>query len=94
MAKQRTNVYLDPEDTALLKKVAKHELVPAAVLIREGIERVIEDRLNNPRRDKALLRAELRAFLDRHAGKGPELSVEEVDAIVRAKRRRRAKVGV
>jgi Arc/MetJ-type ribon-helix-helix transcriptional regulator len=49
-------------------------------LIREGIDRVIQDRLNKPS-DRAQLRAGFNAFLVKHAGKyqgPPDEDIEEL----------------
>lgn len=89
--KQRTNVYLESEDTAILKTFAQREETTVAALVREGIELIIADRLNNPRTDRATARERLRLFIDRHAGAGPERSADEIKAMVVGKRRKRAK---
>jgi hypothetical protein len=50
-------------------------------LVRQGIDRVIRERMRG-KPDRAALRAALSEFLRRYAGKGPHRSQEEIEDLV------------
>jgi hypothetical protein len=81
--KQRTNFYVDPERHDALRDVASIEETTVSDLVREGIDRVIAARLNNPKPDRAVLRDQFKIFLERHAASIPTTSddteVSDVD---------------
>jgi Arc/MetJ-type ribon-helix-helix transcriptional regulator len=52
-------------------------------LVREGIDRVIRERMR-AEPDRAALRADLHEFLRRYAGKGPHRAQEEIEDLVSA----------
>ncbi len=66
---KRTNFYVDDERLAALKLVSTTERVSVSDLVREGIDRVIRERMHG-KPDRATLRADLQEFLRRYAGKG------------------------
>ena len=80
--KTRSNFYLDTDRLEALKKLAAAEETSISDLVREGIDRVISERMNNPQRDRNVLRANLQVFLERYAGTGPERSLEEIEDLV------------
>jgi len=90
--KIRSNFYLDTNRLDALKELAKHEETSISDLVREGIDRVISERMNSPKRERNALRENVQAFMDRYAGTGPESSLEEIDALVRPSKRKPAKV--
>ena len=73
---KRTNFYVDDERLEALKHVATTEHVSVSDLVREGIDRVIRERMKG-QPDRAALRADLRAYLAKYAGKGPRRTPEE-----------------
>jgi hypothetical protein len=75
--KQRVNYYVDLERHDALRSVASMEDTSISDLVREGIDRVIADRMNNPRPDRAVLRDQLKAFLERYADSVPALANDE-----------------
>jgi hypothetical protein len=87
--KIRSNFYLDSNRIDALKELARREDTSISNLVREGIDRVISERLNNPVRERDVLRTNLQTFLDRHAGKGPAKSPEEIDKLIRGSKRKR-----
>ena len=80
--KTRSNFYLDTDRLDALKKLATTEETRISDLVREGIDRVISERMNKPIRERNELRANLQAFLERYADGGPERSLEEIEALV------------
>jgi FixJ family two-component response regulator len=83
----RSNFYLDTQRLDALKALAAREETSVSDLVREGIDRVITDRLNNPKRDRDTLRANLQSFLARHAGAHLGLSQDDIDDLVVPKSR-------
>ncbi len=90
--KIRSNFYLDTNRLEALKELAKHEETSISDLVREGIDRVITERLNNPKHERNALRENLQAFITRYAGMGPESSLDDIDSLVRDSKRKPAKV--
>ncbi len=88
--KIRSNFYLDTDRLDALKQLAKSEETSISDLVREGIDRVISERMNCPRRERNELRTNLQAFLQRYAGTGPERSLEEIEELVSDADRNRA----
>jgi len=84
---KRANFFVDDRQLEALKHVATMERVSIAELVREGIDRVIRDRIKNPRNERAQLKADLDAFLRKYAGKGRKRTDEEIDDIVTEARR-------
>jgi hypothetical protein len=80
---KRTNFYVDDERLEALKHVATTESVSVSDLVREGIDRVIRERMHG-KPDRATLRADLREYLRRYAGKGPYRAQEEIEDLVTA----------
>lgn len=80
--KTRSNFYLDTDRLEALKKLAHTEETSISDLVREGIDRVISERMNKPPRERAKLRENLQAFLERYADTGPERSLEEIEDLV------------
>jgi hypothetical protein len=78
---KRANFFVDDRQLEALKHVATMERVSIAELVREGIDRVIRDRIKNPRNERAQLKADLDAFLRKYAGKGRQRTDEEIDDI-------------
>ncbi len=79
---KRQNFFVDDRQLDALRHVATLERVSIAELVREGIDRVIRDRMANPRSERAQLKADLDAYLEKYAGKGPRLTGEEIDDTV------------
>ena len=50
--------------------------------IRRGIDRVIRERMENGKPDRATLRAGVEEFRRRYIGTGPFLSEEEIEELV------------
>ena len=73
---KRTNFYVDDERIEALKHVATTEHVSVSDLVREGIDRVIRERMRG-KPDRAALRADLQAYLAKYAGKGPRRTPDE-----------------
>ncbi|HEV3157709.1 MAG TPA: ribbon-helix-helix protein, CopG family [Candidatus Baltobacteraceae bacterium] len=82
--KIRSNFYVDSKRMEALKHLAQSEETSVSDLVREGIDRVISERMNQPPRERAELRASLESFLRRYVGSGPERSLEEIEALVSA----------
>jgi Arc/MetJ-type ribon-helix-helix transcriptional regulator len=80
---KRTNFYVDDERLEALKHVSTAERVSVSDLIREGIDRVIRERMHG-KPDRATLRADLEEYLRRYAGKGPYRAQEEIEDLVTA----------
>ncbi len=78
---KRTNFYVDDERLEALKHVAMTERISVSDLVREGIDRVIRERMNG-QPDRAALRADLRAYLEKYAGKGPKRTAEEDEGLI------------
>lgn len=78
---KRTNFYVDDERLEALKHVATTEHVSVSDLVREGIDRVIRERMNG-KPDRAALRADLHAYLEKYAGKGPKRTFEENEQLI------------
>jgi len=79
---KRANFFVDDKRLRALKHVATTERVSIAELVREGIDRVIRDRIKNPRSERAQLQADLDTYLQKYAGKGQPRTDEEIDDIV------------
>ena len=84
---KRANFFVDDRQLEALKHVATMERVSIAELVREGIDRVIRDRMKNPSNERAQLKADLDTFLRKYAGKGRQRTDEEIDDIVTEARR-------
>jgi transposase len=78
---KRTNFYVDDERLAALKHVSMTERVSVSDLVREGIDRVIRERVRGTP-DRATLRADLQEFLRRFTGTGPKRAQEEIEDLV------------
>ena len=87
---KRANFFVDDKRLQALKHVAATERVSIAELVREGIDRVIRDRMKNPRSERAQLKAGLDAYLQKYAGKGRSRTDEEIEEIVTEARGKRA----
>jgi tRNA splicing ligase len=79
---KRQNFYVHDKQLEALKHVAVLERVSIADLVREGIDRVIRDRVNNPHNERVQLQADLEAYLEKYAGKGKHRTDAEIDALV------------
>jgi hypothetical protein len=91
MKKQiRSNFYLDTDRLSALKALANNEETSISDLVREGIDRVITERLNNPRSDRGALRENLHEFLTRYASSEPGLTEDEINDLVKPKAGARA----
>ena len=88
---KRANFFVDDKRLQALKHVAATERVSIAELVREGIDRVIRDRMKNPSNERAQLQADLEAYLRKYAGKGRQRTDEEIDDIVTEARGKRAR---
>ena len=86
---KRANFFVDDKQLQALKLVATTERVSVAELVREGIDRLIHDRMKNPRGERAQLKADLDAYLRKYAGKGKPRTDEEIDDIVTEARGKR-----
>jgi Arc/MetJ-type ribon-helix-helix transcriptional regulator len=80
---KRTNFYVDDERLEALKHVATAERISVSDLVREGIDRVIRERMRG-KPDRAALRADLEEYLRRNVGKGPHRAQEEIEDLVTA----------
>jgi Arc/MetJ-type ribon-helix-helix transcriptional regulator len=78
---KRTNFYVDDERLAALKHVATTERVSVSDLVREGIDRVIRERMRG-KPDRATLRADLKEYLRCYTGSGPHRAPEEIEDLV------------
>jgi Arc/MetJ-type ribon-helix-helix transcriptional regulator len=78
---KRTNFYVDDERLEALKHVATTESVSVSDLVREGIDRVIRERMRG-QPDRAALRADLKEFLRRYTGTGPGRAQEEIEDLI------------
>jgi 1,6-anhydro-N-acetylmuramate kinase len=85
----RSNFYLDTQRLDALKALAAREETSVSDLVREGIDRVITHRLNNPKRDRDTMRANLQQFLARHTGARTRLTESEIDDLVLPKTKSR-----
>lgn len=86
---KRANFFVDDKQLQALKHVAATERVSIAELVREGIDRVIRDRVHSSRNERAQLKADLDTYLRKYAGKGRERTDEEIDDIVTEARGKR-----
>jgi uncharacterized protein (DUF2267 family) len=93
----RHNFYVDDERMAMLRKLASVQDLSVSDLVREAIDMVIADRMNNPRPSPQERRVKFDAFLDRYAGSKPgrdqaadEAAVDAVAAEHKASRKRKA----
>lgn len=89
---KRANFFVDDKQLQALKHVAASERVSIAELVREGIDRVIRDRMKNPNGERVQLKADLDAYLERYAGKGQARTDEEIDDMVSEARGKRVRV--
>lgn len=78
---KRTNFYVDDERLTALKHVAATEHSSVSDLVREGIDRVIRERMRRPP-DRAKLRADLHAYLEKYAGSGAKRTEDEIEDLV------------
>jgi Arc/MetJ-type ribon-helix-helix transcriptional regulator len=78
---KRHNFYVDDERILALKLVAEAEHSSISDLVREGIDRVIRERVKGPT-DRAQLRSELDAFLAKHEGKAASRTVEQIEDLI------------
>ncbi len=90
---KRSNFYIDAPRMDALKQLAATEDSSISELVREGIDRVISDRMNNPRRERSELRANLEAFLQRFVKTGTPRSLEEIENIVTEASKKNAHTG-
>jgi len=67
----RHNFYVDLERMTMLRKLAAAQNVTVSGLIREAIDLVISERMNNPRPSLEERRAEFDVFVERYAGSQP-----------------------
>jgi hypothetical protein len=88
---KRANFFVDDKQLQALKHVATTERVSIAELVREGIDRVIRDRIKNPHGERVQLRADLDAYLRKYAGKGQGRADREIDDIVTEARGKRSR---
>ena len=88
---KRANFFVDDKRLRALKHVATTERVSVAELVREGIDRVIRDRIKNPRSERAQLQADLDTYLQKYAGKGQARTDEEIEEIVTEARGKRTR---
>ncbi len=86
---KRANFFVDDKQLQALKHVAATERVSIAELVREGIDRVIRDRIRNSRSERVQLKADLDTYLRKYAAKGRERTDEEIDDIVTEARGKR-----
>lgn len=86
---KRANFFVDDKQLQALRHVAATERVSIAELVREGIDRVIRDRIRNSRSERVQLKADLDTYLRKYAAKGRERTDEEIDDIVTEARRKR-----
>jgi Arc/MetJ-type ribon-helix-helix transcriptional regulator len=80
--KTRSNFYVDKNRIKALKQLAAEEETSISELVREGIDRVISERMNRQPGERAELRAKVEAFFLQYAGSGPERSDEEIEDLV------------
>jgi hypothetical protein len=80
--KTRSNFYVDKTRIKALKQLAAEEETSISELVREGIDRVISERMNRQPGERAELRAKVEAFLLQYAGSEPECSDEEIEDLV------------
>ena len=78
---KRTNFYVDTERLEALKHVATTESVSVSDLVREGIDRVIRERMHG-KPDRATLRADLKEYLRRYTGTAPRRAQEEIEDLI------------
>jgi hypothetical protein len=80
--KTRSNFYVDNARIKALKQLAAVEETSISELVREGIDRVISERMNRPPKERTELRMNMEAFLQEYAGSGPERTLEEIENLV------------
>jgi hypothetical protein len=68
----RHNFYVDEERMAMLRRLASVQDASVSDLVREAIDMIIADRMNNPRASQGERRAQFDAFINRYAGSEPE----------------------
>ena len=78
---KRSNFYVDDERLEALKHVATTERVSVSDLVREGIDRVIRERMRG-KPDRATLRADLQEYLRRYTGTVPRRAQEEIEDLI------------
>jgi hypothetical protein len=64
----RHNFYVDEERMAMLRKLASVQDASVSELLREAIDALIAERMNNPRPSIEQRRATFDAFITRYAG--------------------------
>jgi hypothetical protein len=79
---RRQNFFVDDRQLQALKHVAALERISVAELVREGIDRVIRDRVKNPRNERTRLRADLETYLETYAGQGDYRTDSDIDELV------------
>jgi Arc/MetJ-type ribon-helix-helix transcriptional regulator len=76
----RHNFYVDEQRMAMLRRLAKAEVdVSVSDLVREAIDMIIADRMNNPRVSAEERRAKFDAFMARYAGSQPDRDAAAAD---------------
>jgi len=78
----RHNFYVDEDRMKLLRRLAKAEGDSVSELLREAIDLIIANRMNNPRPSLAERRQLFSAFMEKYAGRGGRRSTEEIDALI------------
>lgn len=92
----RHNFYVDEERMAMLRKLAFAQDASVSELLREAIDILIAERMNNPRPSVEERRAAFDAFIKRYAGTqkreriSDEALLDAVSADRRSKRKRKA----
>ena len=78
----------------MLRRLASVQDASVSDLVREAIDMIIADRMNNPRTSPGERRAQFDAFIDRYAGSEPnrvraadEAALDEVAARHKARRK-------
>ncbi len=80
----RHNFYLGEERMAMLRKLASVQDVSVSDLVREAIDMLITDRMNNPRPSPQERQTTFDAFIARYAGTQPHRDPATDEAAVTA----------
>jgi Arc/MetJ-type ribon-helix-helix transcriptional regulator len=78
----RHNFYVDEERMAMLRKLASVQDASVSDLVREAIDMLLADRMNNPRPSPQERQATFDAFIARYAGNEPERDRADDEAAV------------
>ena len=79
----RHNFYIDEERMEMLRRLARAEGdVSVSELVREAIDLVIADRMNNPRPSLEQRREKFDAFISKYAGSTQDRSAERDEALI------------